>query len=38
MLFRLDGIDPVIMYGTGSWNGHVAIACWIEGELYLLES
>ena len=35
---RLDGLDPMIMLGTGSQIGHTAVACWIDGELYVLES
>ena len=37
-IFRLDGLDPMIMMGTGSHAGHSAVACWIDGELYILES
>ena len=35
---RMDGIDPMIMMGTGSHIGHSAVASWIDGELYVLES
>ena len=35
---RMDGIDPMIMMGTGSHIGHSAVAAWIDGELYVLES
>lgn len=35
---RLDGVDELIMMGTGSSFGHSTVACWIEGELYVLES
>ncbi len=35
---RLDGLDPTIMYGTGSHIGHTAIALWINDELYICES
>jgi hypothetical protein len=37
-IYRLDGLDPLIMYGTGSHLGHSAVACWIDGELYVIES
>lgn len=37
-IFRLDGLDPMIMLGTGSHAGHSAVACWIDGELHVLES
>lgn len=37
-IYRLDGLDPLIMFGTGSHVGHSAVACWIDGELYVLES
>ena len=35
---RLDGLDPLIMWGTGSYIGHAAIALRINGELYICES
>jgi hypothetical protein len=37
-IFRMDGLDPMIMFGTGSHAGHSAVACWIDGELHVLES
>jgi hypothetical protein len=37
-IHRYDGLDPLIMFGTGSHTGHSAIAAWIDGELYVLES
>ena len=37
-IYRLDGLDPLIMLGTGSHIGHSAVACWINGELNVLES
>lgn len=37
-IHRLDGLDPLIMLGSGSHLGHSAVACWIDGELYVLES
>ena len=35
---RFDGLDNIIMIGTGSHIGHSAVAAWIDGELYVLES
>lgn len=39
---RLDGLDPMIMYGTGSHVGHSVLALWFEEdgkrELYIVES
>ena len=35
---RLDGIDPIIMYGSGSHTGHSVMALWIDGELNIVES
>lgn len=35
---RYDGVDPLIMMGTGSHVGHTCVAAWIDGELYILES
>jgi len=35
---RWDGLDPMIMVGTGSMTGHTAIALWMDGELYVCES
>ena len=41
-ILRLDGLDPMVMYGTGSRVGHTAIALWFEEdgkrELYFVES
>jgi len=37
-IYRMDGLDPLIMLGTGSRSGHTAVFCWIDGELYVLES
>ena len=37
-IHRMDGLDPLIMFGTGSHTGHSAVAAWIDGELYVLES
>ena len=35
---RLDGLDPMIMYGTGSRSGHSVMALRFDGELYIVES
>mmetsp|Transcript_8979 Transcript_8979/g.15194 ORF Transcript_8979/g.15194 Transcript_8979/m.15194 type:complete len:185 (-) Transcript_8979:362-916(-) len=35
---RLDGLDPMIMFGTGSRSGHSVMALRFEGELYIVES
>jgi hypothetical protein len=37
-VLRLDGLDPMIMYGTGSHSGHTVMACRFDGDLYILES
>jgi len=35
---RMDGLNPVVMIGSGGNIGHVAVCSWIDGELYVLES
>jgi len=35
---RLDGLDPMIMYGTGSRGAHCTMALWFDDELYIVES
>ena len=35
---RIDGVDPIIMIGTGSHIGHSCVCSWIDGELYVIES
>lgn len=35
---RLDGLDPMIMYGTGARVGHNVMALRFDGELYIVES
>jgi len=35
---RLDGLDPMIMWGTGSPCGHTVMALRIDGSLYVVES
>lgn len=37
-VLRLDGLDPMIMYGTGSHSGHSVMAMRFDGELYIVES
>ena len=37
-IMRLDGLDPMIMYGTGSRSGHSVMAMRFDGELYIVES
>ena len=37
-VMRLDGLDPMIMYGTGSRVGHNVMALRFDGELYVVES
>ena len=38
IISRMDGLDPLIMIGSGSRAGHTCVCSWIEGELYVLES
>jgi len=37
-VMRLDGLDQIIMYGTGSHSGHSVVAMRFDGELYIVES
>lgn len=37
-IYRLDGLDPIIMYGTGSHIGHTTMALRFDGELYVVEA
>jgi len=37
-IMRLDGLDPIIMYGAGSYCGHSTMALRFDGELYIVES
>jgi len=37
-VMRLDGLDPIIMYGTGSHAGHTVMALEIDSEMYIVES
>lgn len=38
LIMRLDGLDPIIMYGTGSRGAHCVQALRFDGELYIVES
>jgi hypothetical protein len=38
LIMRLDGLDPMIMYGTGSHGAHCVMALRFDGELYIVES
>jgi hypothetical protein len=38
LISRLDGLDPMIMIGSGGRAGHTCVCSWIDGELYVLES
>lgn len=37
-IMRLDGLDPIVMWGTGSHAGHSTMALRFDGELYVVES
>eukprot|EP00357_Protocruzia_adherens_P032100 CAMPEP_0115009958 /NCGR_PEP_ID=MMETSP0216-20121206/22979_1 /TAXON_ID=223996 /ORGANISM="Protocruzia adherens, Strain Boccale" /LENGTH=601 /DNA_ID=CAMNT_0002377979 /DNA_START=45 /DNA_END=1850 /DNA_ORIENTATION=+ len=38
-IYRLDGLDPIIMWGSGARVGHSTMAMWDDqGELWVLES
>lgn len=37
-VFRLNGLGPLIMLGTGGHISHSAVAIWENGELYVVES
>jgi len=37
-ILRLDGLDPIIMYGTGSHIGHSTMALRFDEGLYVVES
>lgn len=37
-IIRLDGLSPMIMYGTGARFTHCTTLIWIEGELNVIES
>jgi hypothetical protein len=37
-VMRMDGLDQIIMYGTGSHSGHSVMAMRFDGELHIIES
>ncbi|RYH15253.1 hypothetical protein EON65_32055 [archaeon] len=37
-LMRFDGLNPLLAWAMGSTTGHVTVALWIDGELYVCES
>lgn len=37
-VIRLDGLAPIIMYGSGAWASHCTMALWFDDELYIVES
>lgn len=37
-VMRLDGIDPIIMYGSGTHAGHSVMALRFDDGLYVIES
>lgn len=38
VIMRLDGLDPMIMYGTGSRGAHCVMALWFDDGLFIVES
>lgn len=37
-IVRLDGLDEIIMWGTGSHSGHSVVVLTLDGEKYVVES
>jgi hypothetical protein len=37
-IMRLDGVDPIIMYGSGTHAGHSVMALRFDDGLYVIES
>ena len=37
-VLKLDGLDPLIAWGTGGRTGHTTMAVWEDGQLYVCES
>ena len=35
---RFDGLDPMVMFGTGGRTGHSTVAVWEGSQLYVVES
>ena len=38
VISRMDGLDPMIMLGSGGHVGHCVVCAWKDGELYVLEA
>jgi len=38
VISRMDGIDPMIMVGSGGRVGHCCVCTWMDGELYVIEA
>lgn len=38
VILRLDGLAPLILYGTGAHASHCTMALRFDGELYIVES
>ena len=38
LIMRLDGLDPLICWGTGSQSGHTAMVLTINSTKYIIES
>ena len=38
VIYRMDGIDQLIMLGSGGRSGHSVVCTWIDDELYIVES
>ena len=38
LIARMDGLDPMIMIGSGGRTGHTCVCSWMDGELYVLEA
>ena len=37
-IIRLDGLDPIVMWGSGSYAAHCVMALRFDGDLYIVES
>ncbi len=38
VIARMDGIDPMIMLGSGGHIGHCCVCTWMNGSLYVVEA
>ena len=38
LISRMDGLDPMIMIGSGGHAGHCVVCAWKDNELYVLEA